>query len=262
MYYKKYFHTIIIFSPTVKNDDKWTYVKKQKLLLENKPLKKFLKELEKKKEKADFVMNRPKSTPIDGTTNVDVVSGHQGETDERFNAEIPEDCFLEDYNEEDLISLMQQQQKMIDLLNAHGKSKHLANRYCFIKIRTLLLFDDMVGSNLFNSSRANPFKRANTNHRHYSFSLLEVSQAYKEIQKTVRTNFTCLIIFEIFNEKEVEAIFEEYPMGLKKEAWHKAYDHCVDGAHSFMFYDITKKPLMRIMKNFSEYVYSHNTEEE
>ena len=140
MYYKKYFHTIIIFSPTVKNDDKWTYVKKQKLLLENKPLKKFLKDLEKKKEKADFVTNRPRGTPIDGTTAVDVVSGHQGESDDKFNAEIPEECFLEDYNEEDLISIMQQQQKMIDLLNAHGKSKHLANRYISLIIEWRILY--------------------------------------------------------------------------------------------------------------------------
>jgi hypothetical protein len=249
MFYKKYFHTIIVFSPTVKNDDKWVFVKKQQLLLENKPLKKFLKDLEKKKEKAEFVQNRPKNTPIDGDTSVDVVEGNKGETEERFNAEIPEDCFLEEYNERDLISILNEQQKMIDLLVAHGKTKHLANR-------TLLIFDDLVGSSLFNSSRTNPFKKLNTNHRHYSISMLEVSQAYKEIMKTVRVNWTCLILFNIFNAKETECIYEEYPMGMKKDQWYKVYDYCVDGPHNFLFYDISKSPQMRIMKNFDQYVYS------
>ena len=31
LYYKKYFHTIIIFSPTVKNDDKWDWFTKNNL---------------------------------------------------------------------------------------------------------------------------------------------------------------------------------------------------------------------------------------
>jgi len=248
MYYKQYFHTIIIFSPTVKNDDKWLYVKKQNLLLENKPLKKFLKELEKKKDKADFVQNRPKNTPIDGTTSVDVVTGHAEQSDERFDAKIPEDCFIEEYTEGDLVAILQEQQKMIDLLAAHGKSKHLGNRM-------LLIFDDLVGSNLFNSSRANPFKKLNTNHRHYSVSILEVAQAYKEIPKTVRVNFTCLILFQIFNAKEVECIYEEFPMGLTKDEWYETYEYCVDGPHDFLFYDISKPPQLRIMKNFQQYVY-------
>jgi hypothetical protein len=251
MYYKKYFHTIIVFSPTVKNDDKWAYVKKQNLLLENKPLKKFLKDLEKKKDKASFVGNRPKNTLIDGTTPVDIVTGYADPSDSTFDAKIPEDCFIEEYTEEDLQDILREQQKMIDLLNAHGKSKHLANLM-------LLIFDDLVGSNLFNSCRTNPFKKLNTNHRHYSISILEVAQAYKEIMKTVRVNFTCLILFEIFNAKEVECIFEEYPMGMKKEQWLEAYEYCVNGPHDFMFYDISKPAALRIMKNFKEYVYIKN----
>lgn len=246
MYYKQYFHTIVIFSPTVKNDDKWSYVKKQPLLAENISLKKFLKSLERKKEKAAFVANRPINTPIEGT-NVDVVTGHVDQKD-KFNPQIPEDCFIDEYNEDDLKNILMEQQKMIDFLEANGKSKHLANRM-------LLIFDDLVGSGLFNSSRANPFKKLNTNHRHYSISILEVSQAYKEIPKTVRTNFTCLILFRIFNAKEVEAIYEEYPMNLKRDEWMQVYNFCTDGQHDFLFYDITKPSKMRIMKNFSKYVY-------
>jgi hypothetical protein len=244
MYYKNYFHTIVIFSPTVKNDDKWEYVKKQSLLAENKKLKKFFKDLE--KQKPEFVANKP-SAPIEKMEG-SVVTGHTEKKD-KFDPKIPESCFIEEYTEDDLKEILGEQQKMIDLLSSHGKSKHLANRM-------LLIFDDLVGSGLFNSSRQNPFKKLNTNHRHYSCSILEVSQAYKEIPKTVRTNFTCLILFRIFNAKEVEVIYEEYPMNLKKDEWMQVYNYCTDGQHDFLFYDITKPPKMRIMKNFSQYVYA------
>jgi hypothetical protein len=34
-----------------------------------------------------------------------------------------------------------------------------------------------------------------------------VSQGYKEVPKTIRTNWTALIVFEIGNEKEVAVVF-------------------------------------------------------
>jgi len=36
--------------------------------------------------------------------------------------------------------------------------------------------DDLVGSKLFSGKRNNPFKMLNTNHRHYSASILMCSQ--------------------------------------------------------------------------------------
>ena len=99
-----------------------------------------------------------------------------------------------------------------------------------------------MGSSLFNGKKDNPFKMLNTNHRysflltrHYSVSLLMVSQAFKEIPKTVRTQFSCLIIFEIPNEREVEVIYEENPMYLKRDDWMEVYHHAVSGDHSFLF---------------------------
>src|SRR6476469_5299557 len=51
-FYKTYFHGIIVFSPTVKNDDKWVYTKKQKLLAKNTKLESFLRK-HKLKDKMD-----------------------------------------------------------------------------------------------------------------------------------------------------------------------------------------------------------------
>ena len=127
-----------------------------------------------------------------------------------FDGKIPEECFYEDYTDEDLMSILDEQNAIIKLLKKHGKSKYLANRILFI-------FDDLVGSVLFGGARQNPFKIFNTRHRHYSASILMVSQGYKEIPKTIRTNWSALILFEISNDKELEVIFEEFSMGMSKE---------------------------------------------
>lgn len=108
---------------------------------------------------------------------------------------------------------------MIKALKKHDQPKYLANRI-------LIIFDDLVGSTLFSGSRGSYFKGefissgtrsfvnifigVNTRHRHYSASFLMVSQGYKEIPKTIRTNWTCLIVFEIGNEREVQVVLFSY----------------------------------------------------
>jgi hypothetical protein len=229
-FYKGYFHSILVFSPTVASDEKWDWVKSQKLLAENVPLKKWLENMT-------------------GDDNP-VVEGPKLEVDLPVYEDgyIPEDCFYTEYDEETLTEIMEEQMKMVRLLKSKGKSKHLANRILFI-------FDDLVGSSLFSGKKENPFKRLNTNHRHYSASLLMVTQAYKEIPKTVRTQFSCLIIFEIPNEREVQVIFEENPMYLKQDDWMQVYEHAVDGDHNFMFLNYQKPKRLRIMKNFQKVLF-------
>lgn len=236
-YFKNYFHSIIIFSPTVANDEKWDWVKKQRLLRENKPLKRWLEKQKKKKQDNPVVESIEMiEDPLDHYTP------------EEFDACIPEDCFFSDYHEDDLKKILMQQQHLIEMLKAYGKTKHLANRILF-------LFDDLVGSSLFSGARKNAFKMLNTNHRHFSSSLIMVSQAFKEIPKTVRTNFSCLILFEIFSDSEIEAIYNEFPMGLKRTQWDEMYSYCVSGDHSFLYYNMQRPKHLRLMKNLNEVVF-------
>ena len=251
-FYKGYFHTIFIFSPTIRNDEKWDYVKNLNLLVENKPLKAWLRKLRDKEtqfKNNKIVGDPPASDALAGLVNVEMLAGgEKRDKDDKFDGKIPEANFIVDYDEGTLVDLISKQQKMIDMLHEKGESKHLANRILWI-------FDDLVGSDLYGQDRKNPFKMFNTNHRHLSSSILMVSQAYKEIQKTVRTNFTCLIVFEIYSDGELEAIYQEYPMGMKKKQWMEMFAHCIKGQHSFLFYDIQKPKAMRIMKNFDSVIY-------
>ncbi len=236
-FYKNYFHTIMVFSPTIDSDEKWDWVKKQPLLLQNKPLEQWLASLEQKKEEG--IVHR-------GGANMQTLA-NKAALNKDFKASIPEDCFFDTYTEDKLMEVMEEQMEMIKLLKKHGKSKYLANRI-------LVIFDDLVGSGLFGGERGNYFKGLNTRHRHYSASFIMVSQGYKEIPKTIRTNWTCLVVFEIGNEKEVEVIYEEYAMGLKKEDWLEVYKYATRDDHSFLFLNYQAPRGQRIMKNFTEYL--------
>ena len=89
--------------------------------------------------------------------------------DDTFDGKIPEECFYHEYNPNDLEKIANEQMQMVTLLKKFKKSKHLANR-------VLIIFDDLVGSGLFGGEKRNFFTGLNTRHRHYSFSMIMVSQ--------------------------------------------------------------------------------------
>lgn len=214
----------MVFSPTLKNDEKWATVRTWKLLARNRELETFLHQLKTRAQDDERQVVGPPPYELQRDRQRE-----DRETEpEKFSGRIPDDCFLTEYDESVLKRLLDEQQQLIDFLSAHGKTKHLANRI-------LIVFDDLVGSSLFSSRRSNIFKKFNANHRHYSASSLMVAQAYKEIPKTVRINWTSLILFEIPNEREVETCYEENPVGLKKPQWLEMYNHAVAEPYSFLY---------------------------
>ena len=80
------------------------------------------------------------------------------------------------------------------------------------------------------------------------------TQGYKEIPKTVRTNWTGMLVYGIGNSKEVEAIWEEYNMKLDKKAWLEVYRYCTDDQYAFMYINGSKDQGKQIMKNFEEVI--------
>lgn len=238
-FYKGYFHTIIVFSPTILSDDKWDWVKTQKLVTENLPLKNWIKKYQKKQKSDSVVTPAPIADAFEGLVNP---------KEEKFDGRIPADHFFDSYTEDDLEKILGEQKQVIDLLQQFGESKFLANRM-------LIIFDDLVGSSLFSGKKENPFKMLNTRHRHFSCSMIMVTQAYKEIPKTVRTQFSSLILFEISNEKELQAIYEEFPMGLKQDDWKEVYDHAVEGDHSFFYINLQREKRLRMMRNFDQHLF-------
>ena len=116
-FFKGYFHTILVFSPTVASDEKWDYVKRQDLLADNVPLKKWIKEFEIEDDSA-VVQSKPKGMVLQGLVNPEPL----------MDKRIPEDCFYSDYDEATLQGIMDEQLTIVRALKKYGKSKHLANR--------------------------------------------------------------------------------------------------------------------------------------
>lgn len=46
------------------------------------------------------------------------------------------------------------------------------------------------------------------------------------VPKTIRSNCNALILFDIPNYKELEVIYEENPLNLKKKEWMEVYQAC------------------------------------
>ena len=272
-FYKGYFNTITVFSPTMAGDGKWETVKKMHGLLAHNTHRKELeggqqpsvpKTLSSHVEVKDDYTYRnswnglfatmigsvstgetwkdlplePKKGVIQPAANVT----HPGK-EKKFTGQIPPENFLTDYDEEVLQAIMTRSMGEIEQLKAKGHPKHHADRQ-------LLVFDDLVGSNLFSAKKENPFKRLNTTMRHYSTSAIMVSQAYKEIPKTVRTNASCLVLFEIQNDAELEVIYDENPCGYSRDQWMEFYRICTSEPFGFMVLNYQKPKGQRVWKGF------------
>ena len=244
-FYAGYFHTILVFSPTILSDEKWDWVKAQKLLVENTPLKKWLRDQAKKEEEDTIVQPAPIGQELEGLVNAR----------DKFTGYIPEEHFFDKYDDASFMEIMEEQKTVIDMLKKMGEPKYLANRI-------LIIFDDLVGSALFSGSRGSYFKGVNTRHRHYSSSFLMVSQGYKEIPKTIRTNWTCLIVFAIGNEREVFVIYEEFAMGLNNDNWLELYRYATEEDHSFLYINFQKPRRLRMMKNFMSHLWIEEGEDD
>lgn len=160
---------------------------------------------------------------------------------------IDEDDLYEEYAEDNLMKVMDEIDDQVK--NAKKEGKELTEGVD----RTLWVFDDMVGSGLFNNKRDNAFKRLSVRRRHYYSSVIGVTQAYKEIPRTARTNTNCLILFRIDSEEELKLIYMEYPMGLKYKDWVKIVDYCTREPYTFALFNLQTSDLdNRIVKNFDE----------
>ena len=215
--YKEYFHRIIVCSPTLENDPKWELVKKQKhLLAENKKLAQILEGKSKGKKRWKIVYENQKSQ-------------QDSKDEDKFEGYIDEEDMFSEQSK--LFPIVDHQQAVIEYLRDHDHkddAKYLIDR-------TLIILDDQAG--LFRMSPSNnPLINFVLKHRHYSTSLIFVTQAYKAIPKSIRINMNVLILFEIPNSAELKSIYEEYPDKLEEKEWLDLYWHIIDSEpYSFMY---------------------------
>lgn len=211
-------------------------MKKQDLLSRNHELERVLTDLKRKEEAENHLVKKSKGC-----------SALQKIIDARppFDPKIPEEMFIEAFEDRSIELELQKNFDMVQFLSDNGQPKTIADRL-------LVICDDQVGADLLRGERLKDFVGINTRHRHFSASIMMVTQGYKEIPKTIRTNWTGLLIYEIGNEKEVEVIYEEFSLALHKKVWLEVYRYCVKDPFNFMYINMYQPHGERIRKNFDE----------
>ena len=139
------------------------------------------------------------------------------------------------------------QQQIIQHLH---DEKELGKAAKFAADRMVVILDDQAG--MFKGGNTNnPMVNYVIRHRHVSSSVIIVTQAYKAIPKTIRTNCNALILFDIPNLSELKVIYEENPEGLNEDEWLKVYRYATADPFSFMYINNKFKKGERIYKNFT-----------
>jgi energy-coupling factor transporter ATP-binding protein EcfA2 len=171
------------------------------------------------------------------------------ELEEMNQGRVSKKWLHEEYSEETLDEAMKYQDKVVACLTKMKRDMTQADHICWV-------FDDMVGSGLFNQKRNNAFKRLSVRRRHFCSSVIGVVQAYKEFPKTSRNNCNVYILFRIDSEDELSVIYKDFPCGLSAEHWKIVYEYCVREPYGFMMINTqVKDPTLRIIKNFNEPLY-------
>ena len=233
--YKEYFNRIVVCSPTLHNDPKWTLVRETKhLLKQNKKLEQIIEGRSKHKKHWKVVYASGKPEERKG---------------EKYTGVIPDDDFFSAQSK--IFPILEEQQTVMDFLQDHGYKKQAS----FLADRMLIVLDDQAG--LFRMSNSNNMiVNFVIKHRHYSCSLMIVTQAFKAIPKTIRTNCNAMILFDIASKAELKSIYEELG-DVEEDVWYKMYKYCIEEPFSFMYYNNKFPKKERYHKRFeSKLVYS------
>lgn len=226
--YKGYFHDLIVCSPTIANDPKWSLVKKQKgILAENKKLESIIEGRSRNSKRWKVVF----ADPYDEKKEV-----------AKFDGKIDQSKMFGEQHK--LWPILQDQQNVIEFLLDEGYDDQAK----FLADRLLVVIDDCAGT--FKNTNNNPMVNYVIKHRHYSSSCIIVTQAYKAIPKTIRTNCNAAIYFDIGNQQELKSIYEESGDGLPENIWMAMYEHSVSEPFSFMYYNNMFPKGKRFYKRF------------
>lgn len=241
--YKGYFHRVVVCSTTLDNDEKWNYVKKQKnLLAENKKLDAILEGLAKSK-------NNKKWKLIHANEMEQAKNRNEGE---KFDGRLQDDDMFMDI--ERIFPILEEQQSTIEFLKDYlEQEKRDVDEAKYLADRLLIILDDQAGR--FDAGTNTPLNNFVIRHRHYSASVIIVTQAYKAIPRTIRTCMMQIILFDIGSMMELKLIYEDRADCLDEKTWMEVYKYAVkDKPYSFLYFNYKFPPGERFYKRFEKLI--------
>ena len=213
----KQFNRIILISPTASMDEKINNLLLNPIIQPNYKLDKEIeKKAIKKKIMEDNEMQHIKSNEYINTFDI-------------LNELTPD--FLND--------LMTHQKNVI---NEFGKKT---------SDKVLLILDDSIQNKFLHSRQFINFVLLS---RHVNISLILISQAYFLINKSIRLNCSCLVLFEIANKKEIDSIFEENNIGVNKEEFIHIYNQIMKKPFNFLTINHQNKRGEKLVKCFENFI--------
>ena len=118
--------------------------------------------------------------------------------------------------------------------------------------KLLVIMDDMVGI----IDKLPKLQQISTKFRHYSMSIISVSQSYRKIPSVIRNCFTCMIVFDLKNEKEFTKIQDEFTGSIPNS--EKMIQQIVNKRYDFFYFNIERQQLYH---NFHTLMWSRDENE-
>jgi len=239
--YKGYFNRIVVCSTTLDNDEKWNFVMKQKGLIQrNKKLEAIMDGMAKSKSNKKWKL-----------IHADESKMHD-EGEEKFDGSLDEEDMFMDIDK--IFPILEEQQTSIEFLKEYlEQEKRDVDEAKYLADRMLIILDDQAGR--FDAGVNTPLNNFVIRHRHYSASVIIVTQAYKAIPRTIRTCMMQVILFDIGSNNELKIIYEDRADCLDEKSWMEVYRHAVkDRPYSFLYFNYKFPPGKRFYKRFDSLI--------
>ena len=108
--------------------------------------------------------------------------------------------------------------------------------------KILIVFDDMVGI----IDKLPKLQQLATKFRHFSLSIIIVSQSYRKIPNTIRNCITSIMLFDLKNAKEFEKIYDEIGSGVP--LWNELVERSVKKRYDFVYFNVEKQEMYHCYK--------------
>lgn len=121
----------------------------------------------------------------------------------------------------------------------------------------LLFLDDLSHSEIYSSSRDNPFNNLVLRHRHIygiGLSIVMAVQTFNTgIPKALRQNITQFFLWKTHDSSQLDCIYEQVAQGCDKDTFLKVFKIATqENKHDFLTVDLSAKELSMFRKNFDE----------
>lgn len=119
----------------------------------------------------------------------------------------------------------------------------------------LIIIDDMSHSDIYSTSRQNPFINLCLRHRHINHgkgcSIFMAAQTFKSgIPLALRQNIQQYFIWPTHDQGQLEGIYHEVANLVDEETFMKLYHEATKDPHSFLTIDTNNAPNKQFRKNF------------